>query len=261
MLLQNATWPEVEAYLETHKGIIVPIGSTEQHGPSGLIGTDTLTAEFISRKVGERASAFVAPALAYGMAQHHMAFKGTITLQSSTLGAVIRDIVMSLVEHGFERIFFINGHGGNVKSVKHAFSIIQRELAGTQSDKTKKSNHPSSDVGLTLHNWWMGTKTTVLRNSLYGEKEGYHATPSEIAVTWHALPSQQRNVLFEPISRVVASYQGPKEFRALFPDGRIGSDPSLAKPEDGARLVEVAVEELTELYRQFLLETPSSQDV
>ena len=53
MLLQHATWPEVEAYLQDNKGIVVPIGSTEQHGPSGLIGTDALTAEIIGRKVGE----------------------------------------------------------------------------------------------------------------------------------------------------------------------------------------------------------------
>ena len=53
MLLQHATWPEVETYLADNKGIIVPIGSTEQHGPSGLIGTDALTAEIIGRKVGE----------------------------------------------------------------------------------------------------------------------------------------------------------------------------------------------------------------
>ena len=52
MQLQMSTWPEVEAYLETSRGIILPIGSTEQHGPTGLIGTDALTAEFIGRRLG-----------------------------------------------------------------------------------------------------------------------------------------------------------------------------------------------------------------
>ena len=61
MQLQLATWPEVEAYLETSTGIIVPIGSTEQHGPTGLIGTDALTAEVIGRRVGEETGALVAP--------------------------------------------------------------------------------------------------------------------------------------------------------------------------------------------------------
>jgi creatinine amidohydrolase len=254
MLLQHATWPEVEAYLGQNKGIIVPIGSTEQHGPSGLIGTDALTAEFIGGKVGEATQTLVAPTLSYGMAQHHMAFTGTITLQPSTLIIVVRDIVMSLVRHGFERIFFINGHGGNVNSVKAAFSEIQNELAEMRSGDAAGSNHPPEDIRLALHNWWMGDKTAALRKSLYGDSEGYHATPSEVAVTWHAFPEQQRDVPLGPLQKVTRSYRGPEDFRELFPDGRMASDPSLAKPEDGARLVDLSVEELSESYRAFLSE-------
>lgn len=48
-LLHLSTWPEVEAYLNTSKGMIIPIGSTEQHGPMGLIGTDALCAEAIAK--------------------------------------------------------------------------------------------------------------------------------------------------------------------------------------------------------------------
>ena len=55
MLLQHQTWQEVEAYLTQSKGIILPIGSTEQHGPNGLIGTDAICAEVIARGVGEAA--------------------------------------------------------------------------------------------------------------------------------------------------------------------------------------------------------------
>lgn len=254
MLLQHATWPEVEAYLGKYKGIIIPIGSTEQHGPSGLIGTDALTAEIIGRRVGRATQAYVAPTLAYGMAQHHMAFTGTITLQPSTMIIVVRDIVMSLARHGFERMFFINGHGGNVNSVKAAFSEIQNELAELRSHSGEETNHPPSEVRCVLHNWWMGERTTALRKSLYGDKEGYHATPSEVAVTWYAYPDQQRNVPLGPIPKVTRAYQGPEDYRELFPDGRMGSDPALAKPEDGERLVELAVEELTASYQAFLEE-------
>ncbi|NET73349.1 MAG: creatininase family protein, partial [Sphaerospermopsis sp. SIO1G2] len=52
MLLHLSTWPEVETYLQQSQGIIIPIGSTEQHGPIGLIGTDAICAEAISRGVG-----------------------------------------------------------------------------------------------------------------------------------------------------------------------------------------------------------------
>ena len=171
MLLQHATWPEVEAYLEVNKGIIVPIGSTEQHGPSGLIGTVALTAEVIGRRVGEETDALVAPTLNYGMAQHHMAFTGTMTLQPSTMIAVVRDLAMSLIRHGFTRIFVVNGHGGNVNSVKASFSEVQSELAAAHSIRNDDTNHPPEDIRFELRNWWMGEKTTALRKSLYGDRE------------------------------------------------------------------------------------------
>ena len=59
MLLQHQTWHEVEAYLARSKAIILPIGSTEQHGPTGLIGTDAICAEVIARGVGEAANAMI----------------------------------------------------------------------------------------------------------------------------------------------------------------------------------------------------------
>ena len=114
MLLQHATWIEAEAYLKRSNGIIMPIGSTEQHGPNGLIGTDALCAEVIARSVGEAADAFVGPTIGVGMAVHHMSFAGSMTVRPSTLIQIIHDYVLSLARHGFRRFFFLNGHGGNI---------------------------------------------------------------------------------------------------------------------------------------------------
>ena len=65
MRLDLATWQEVETYLRTSGGIIIPTGSTEQHGPMSLIGTDAICAEEIAEGVAELAGAMVAPTLAY----------------------------------------------------------------------------------------------------------------------------------------------------------------------------------------------------
>ena len=99
MLLNLCTWQEVERYLAGSTGIIVPIGSTEQHGPTGLIGTDTICADVIARGVGEATDAMVAPTIAVGMAEHHMAFAGTVTYRPSTLVQVVCDHVLSLARH------------------------------------------------------------------------------------------------------------------------------------------------------------------
>ena len=93
--LQLRSWPEVEAYLQTCKGVIVPLGSTEQHGPTGAIGTDALTAEAVALEVGRRTGVLVTPAQAFGMAEHHLGFAGTVSLQPSTLLAVLHDVVLS----------------------------------------------------------------------------------------------------------------------------------------------------------------------
>ena len=124
MQLALATWQEVEEYLRPRAACIIPIGSAEQHGPNGLIGTDHLDAEFVAKGVGDAIGCLVAPTLAIGMSQHHLGFTGSVTLRPSTLIAVVGDVVQSLRRHGFERFLFINGHGGNVATVTAAFDEI-----------------------------------------------------------------------------------------------------------------------------------------
>jgi len=251
MQLHLQTWPEVEAYLETSRGIILPIGSTEQHGPIGLIGTDAICAEIIARGVGESAGALVGPTIGVGMAQHHMAFPGSVTLRPSTLIAVLRDIVESLTVHGFERFYFINGHGGNIATVAAAFS----EIYAARSMASAGTVVP---IKCQLRNWWNAEGVGQLAKELYGEAEGSHATPSEVAVTQFAYPEAIKRAPLDPPVAPRGGFTDAADYRRSFPDGRIGSNSALATPEAGKRLYEAAVAGLAKDYQKWMAASPSS---
>ncbi len=242
MQLQTSTWQEVEAYLTRSKGVIIPIGSTEQHGPTGLIGTDAITAEVISERAGEIADALVAPTIAIGMAEHHMGFPGSMTLRPSTLVSVICDNVHSLARHGFTRMMFVNGHGGNIGTVTGAF---YEAYASAPRD---------TRFNCRLVNWFTDRKVAALAKELYGDHEGGHATPSEVAVTQAIYPDAIKSATLDPQVAPSGRFYGPEDFRRRFPDGRIGSDPSLARPEHGERLIEVAARAVADTYVEFLAE-------
>lgn len=245
MLLHLSTWCEVETYLSRSQGIIVPIGSTEQHGPTGLIGTDAICAEAIAKGVGEATQAMVAPTINVGMALHHLAFPGSMSLRPSTLILVIRDMVSTLAMSGFRKIFFINGHGGNIATLKAAFAETY--------DYVATMNLPNADqLQCQIGNWFMVSGVYKLARELYGDQEGSHATPSEVAVTQYLYPDAIKQApLAADVGKGHAIYSAT-DFRRRYPDGRMGSNPALATPEHGQQFYDVAVKELSHTYLEFL---------
>ena len=246
MQLQLATWQEVDAYLERSRGVIIPIGSTEQHGPLGFIGTDAICPEVIARGVAERVDVLVAPTISIGMAQHHLAFAGSISLRPSTLIAVIRDVVQSLARHGFERCYFLNGHGGNVATVTAAFSEIYADASFARGG----GNQPG--VRCKLSNWYMAPGVKSLSAKLYGASEGSHATPSEVSLTYFAYPDFVKSAEQSPKIAPNGPILDADDYRRRFPDGRIGADSSLASVEDGEKLYAAAVADIARDYEDFL---------
>lgn len=246
MLLHLSAWPEVEAYLSRSKGLIIPIGSTEQHGPNGLIGTDVICPEAIAARAGEIDDILIAPAFNVGCAQHHLGFPGTISLRPSTMIAALMDWVASLSRHGFQRFYFLNGHGGNVGTVNAAFA----EIYAKRSLSPAGANAPQ--IKCLLRNWWEFAEILDLCRKLYPEGHGSHATPSEVALTYFVHPEAVKVVQMMPRIAPSGPILDAEDYRRRFPDGRIGSDPSLAKPEDGRALLELAVQCVRKDYAGFL---------
>jgi len=245
MQLHQSTWAEIDEYLKTSKAIIVPVGSTEQHGPNGLLGTDALCPEIIAKHAGDASGILVGPTFNVGIAQHHMAFSGTITLRPSTMIAAMYDWVASLRRHGFEKIYWFNGHGGNIATINAAFS----EIYGEGSLDTQDTNYPPLE--LKLRNWWELPGIFQMCKDMYPTGHGSHATPSEVAVTYYGYPDAVKDVEMSPKIAPNGSIHDAADYRRRFPDGRIGSDPSLATVEDGKKLVEASSKALIEEFGKF----------
>lgn len=108
--LHELTWEEVREHLAADDVILLPVGSTEQHGPHLPLGTDSLTAIGLAVDAALAAGALVAPPLWYGWSPHHLAYPGSITLVPENLTAIVTDIGRSLAYHGFGRLVIVNGH-------------------------------------------------------------------------------------------------------------------------------------------------------
>lgn len=109
------TWPEMNEAIATQKVVILPTGSTEQHGRHMPLDTDVFLCETVCLEVGRRAPdrVLVLPPVAYGLNMHHIDFPGTIHIEPEVFIAFCLNITKSVAYHGFRKILIVNGHGSN----------------------------------------------------------------------------------------------------------------------------------------------------
>ncbi|MCA3753407.1 MAG: creatininase family protein, partial [Phenylobacterium sp.] len=137
--------------------------------------------------------------------------------------------------HGFTRIYFLNGHGGNVATIEAAFSELYAEASFAGRPR---------GFSLKLRNWWDLPGVNALASRQFPTGHGSHATPSEIAVTQWAYPDAIKSANYAPQIAPTGPIREAADFRARYPDGRMGSDPAQATPEKGGELVTLAAEGL-----------------
>lgn len=107
--------------------VVVPLGAVEQHGPHGVLGTDSYCAQVVAGKVAKELGALLAPLMPYGMSSSHMNFKGTISLSPETFASFSKDVLSSLVHHGFKRVVVINGNEPNYYPLIMAARTLREE--------------------------------------------------------------------------------------------------------------------------------------
>ncbi len=108
--LNELSWKKVEKYLKTKDIILLPIGSTEQHGPGAPLGLDTYVAIALVEDVAKRTGVISTPPIWFGDSSHHLEFPGTISIKTETLTEYVKDVIRSLAKHGFKKIIIVNGH-------------------------------------------------------------------------------------------------------------------------------------------------------
>ncbi|MDT5080914.1 MAG: mycofactocin precursor peptide peptidase, partial [Mycobacterium sp.] len=108
--------------------LIVPLGSTEQHGPHLPLDTDTRIADAVAREVAERLDGgwLLAPALGYGASGEHEGFPGTVSIGTAALQLLLVEFGRSASSWA-SRMVFVNGHGGNVEAVAGATTLLREE--------------------------------------------------------------------------------------------------------------------------------------
>lgn len=124
--LHLMTWKEIEEAFKENPVVIVPLGSTEEHGPHSITG-DYLAATELAKRVAEKANAYYIPTIPFGNSEYFRSYPGTISFSQETVLRILDEIFRSLIEHGITKIVVFNGHAGNSSAIDQVARKVRRE--------------------------------------------------------------------------------------------------------------------------------------
>ncbi len=178
LFLEEMTTPQVEAALERGAPLFFPVGTLEAHGRHLPVGTDTLAAVGIARKLAERCRGVVAPPMSYGLTNLLVQTAPASHYDDSMYAAFLAATLEAFVGHGFSTIIIVNGHGGNRGALKQVARQLVREQA----------------VSVAVIHWWMLTGNAA--KVVYGGGGG-HAAVEETAAVLHFHPDMVDASLYQ----------------------------------------------------------------
>ncbi|MCP2636312.1 mycofactocin biosynthesis peptidyl-dipeptidase MftE [Microbacterium sp. HD4P20] len=216
-VLADAPWPAIPEGLT----LLVPVGSTEQHGPHLPLDTDTVIAVAVAHAAALRlgSGVRVCPAISYGSSGEHQAFPGTVSIGTEALTRVLIEVGRS-ARNWAPRLAFVNGHGGNVEALTAAVRELREE--GTDAS-WQACRHGDAHAG-------RGETSLLL-----------HLAPDRVAME----RAERGNV--DPVADLLPRLR-QEGVRPLAPNGVLG-DPRGASAAEGAALVERMADELAAALR------------
>jgi creatinine amidohydrolase len=233
------TAAEIQARATPASVVLIPVASIEQHGPHLATGTDMWLASAVAERSARRlvaagTPALVTPCIWSGLAEHHMAFGGTLTLEDEVFAGVIGGVARSVARHGFRRIALVNGHGGNIDAVAGAAVALTRALGVPV-------------VGVT---YWLANADTF-GAILETQPNVMHACEAETSMVMAVQPGGVRPARIADALPKRAVPPAPPGFRryrgfAEMTDTGVLGDPRAASAAKGERLLEAAAARLAE---------------
>ncbi|MFC6012126.1 mycofactocin biosynthesis peptidyl-dipeptidase MftE [Nocardia lasii] len=223
MFVAHLTSPQVHARAVADVILVVPLGSTEQHGPHLPLSTDTdIAVAVCARVAAQRADVLVAPALAYGASGEHAGFAGTLSIGQAALELLVVELCRSATET-FARIVLVNGHGGNVEALRRAVALLRSESRDVRLYSPRYGGDPHA-----------GRTETAIQLAL---------RPEAVRVDL-AAPGDRR-----PLAELLPLLRAGG-VRAVSPNGVLG-DPTGADAAEGAALLRRATDDLLEDLRRW----------
>lgn len=125
--LAEVTWTDAEKLFNETDTVILPVGSTEQHGPHNPLGTDHLIAAAFSKAVGDRTGVPVLPVVPVGISEHHRQFPGTLWVPPDVFRDYMLSVALAAASHGARKILIFNGHGGNTAALLEVAGALRRD--------------------------------------------------------------------------------------------------------------------------------------
>ena len=238
MYLGDEAWPDLESYFETESLALVPVGSTEQHGPHLPESTDHLIAESFAREAADRADYLCTPTITVGVSTHHRQFHGTMWADAPAFRDYVESITRNLTEHGIDRVVFVNAHGSNVDPLRE----VGRRLR--------------DDEALYAIEWMWNDSVPDLVDECF-EHPGPHGGPKETALVQHLAPDlvhddrlvDARDGGVVDVTTNDTVVNGARTYYDAVdntPNGVLG-DQTDATAEKGEELFDAATEQLVEL--------------
>ncbi|MFA9518612.1 creatininase family protein [Halopenitus sp. H-Gu1] len=127
MYIADETWPDLGDYFADESVALVPLGSTEQHGPHLPLATDHLIAEAYAREAARRTGYLCTPTINIGVSPHHKQFHGTMWVDAPVFREYVESFTRNLTYHGIDRVIYVNAHGGNVEHLREVGRRLRDE--------------------------------------------------------------------------------------------------------------------------------------